>query len=404
MTEVGHRAGPVRTLPGLRAVEHRFEVPLAPGDDRRVGLFAREVRAAAHAGDERPYLLMLNGGPGMANARPERPSGWLKRAIEDFHVVLLDQRGTGLSSPVTVQTLPQVGDETAQAEYLGHFRADAIVRDAELVRGALLGGEPWTVLGQSFGGFAAVTYLSFAPEGLREALITGGLPPLEHPADDVYRATFARLDARLGVYLDRYPEDRAVWEELVARDPRLRALGNPLGMSWGPERLHYLVERAVAAPAVFEEEARQLLSHTARPLYALLHEAIYAQGTATRWAAQRVLDERGEPPLLLGEMVLPSLFADEPTLRPFAEVAELLASREDWPALYDPARLAANEVPVAAAIYREDMYVEARFSHATAVEIAGLEAWPTSEYQHDGLHVGPVLDQLLHRLRDAFGP
>ena len=75
-----------------------------------------------------------------------------------------------------------------QAEYLTHFRADAIVRDAEHIRRAL-GVERWSVLGQSFGGFCVTTYLSFAPEGLREAFITGGLPVLGRPADEVYQRT-----------------------------------------------------------------------------------------------------------------------------------------------------------------------------------------------------------------------
>jgi hypothetical protein len=48
-------------------------------------------------------------------------------------------------------------------------RADSIVRDAEVVRHALvpkdtLGGR-WTILGQSFGGFCCLTYLSIAPQG-----------------------------------------------------------------------------------------------------------------------------------------------------------------------------------------------------------------------------------------------
>jgi hypothetical protein len=64
----------------------------------------------------------------------------------------------------------------AQADYLTHFRADAIVLDAELIRRDLAGDAPWSVLGQSFGGFCTVSYLSFAPHGIREAFITGGLP------------------------------------------------------------------------------------------------------------------------------------------------------------------------------------------------------------------------------------
>jgi hypothetical protein len=36
-----------RTAPGLRLIEHRFEVPLTDEDDgRRIEVFAREVRAA----------------------------------------------------------------------------------------------------------------------------------------------------------------------------------------------------------------------------------------------------------------------------------------------------------------------------------------------------------------------
>ena len=44
---------------------------------------------------------------------------------------MLDQRGTGRSSPIG--TLPGL-TPAEQAEYLTHFRADSIVRDAELIR------------------------------------------------------------------------------------------------------------------------------------------------------------------------------------------------------------------------------------------------------------------------------
>jgi hypothetical protein len=53
--------------------------------------------------------------------------------------------------------------------HVGPCRADSIVRDAELVRKSLVPKDNydgrWSVLGQSFGGFCVVTYLSIAPEG-----------------------------------------------------------------------------------------------------------------------------------------------------------------------------------------------------------------------------------------------
>ena len=93
---------------------------------------------------------------------------------------MLDQRGTGRSSPV---------DATAAAEQVVHYRADAVVADAEWIRREL-GIDRWSVLGQSFGGFCVTRYLSASPEGLREAFITGGLPAFETPVDAVYATTF----------------------------------------------------------------------------------------------------------------------------------------------------------------------------------------------------------------------
>ncbi len=56
--------------------------------------------------------------------------------------------------------------------YLTVSRADSIVADAELVRETLLlsseaQSSHWSLLGQSFGGFCAVQYLSTAPQGKR---------------------------------------------------------------------------------------------------------------------------------------------------------------------------------------------------------------------------------------------
>ncbi|MBA3852153.1 MAG: alpha/beta fold hydrolase, partial [Chloroflexi bacterium] len=192
--------------PGVILTEREHTVPLAHGapDGRTITVFTREV--AAPGGEDRPYLLFLQGGPGHEATRPTSPpSGWLKRALQDYRVLLLDQRGTGRSTPVGRKIPGETPQE--QAEYLTHFRADSIVRDAELIRGEL-GVAQWSVLGQSFGGFTSMTYLSIAPEGLREAFITGGLSPVGRPVDDIYGATYVRLIKKNRAYFERYPGDR----------------------------------------------------------------------------------------------------------------------------------------------------------------------------------------------------
>lgn len=70
--------------------------------------------------------------------------------------------------------------------------------------------------------------------------------------------------------------------------------------------------------------------------------------------------------------------------------------------LYDPDRLAVNEVPVAAAVYHDDMYVDTEHSLATARSIRGLRAWVTNEFEHDGVRAGGsrVLDRLIAMSRD----
>ena len=155
----------------------------------KITVFTREV--AAPDGMDRPYLLFLQGGPGFEAARPTSPpSGWMKRALEDFRVLLLDQRGTGRSTPVGPHIPGNAPQD--QADYLTHFRADSIVRDAELIRKEL-GVDRWSVLGQSFGGFTSMTYLSIAPGGPARGVHHWRAVAVGRPVDDIYGATYVRL-------------------------------------------------------------------------------------------------------------------------------------------------------------------------------------------------------------------
>lgn len=402
---------------GVRSTAHRFRVPLDHKDPagEHISLFAREYSSTDHSDADAarlPWLLFLQGGPGVRGNRTTQLSGWMKAAARDFRILMLDQRGTGFSTPADSVTLPQRGTPAEQAAYLRHFRADSIVADAELMRAAL-GSAPWTVFGQSFGGFCTLSYLSLAPEGMDRALITGGLAPLAGPPEGVYRSTFRRVAARNAEYFTRYPEDRAAVtrimrhldrvEEFLPTGERLtpqrfQMVGSFLGGNTRVDALHYLLEDAFADASgadrlspVFLDQLPAVVSRRSNPLYALLHESIYCQGEASNWAALRVLAQFPEfapdapDPLLTGEMVYPWYFDEDPSLVPLKETAELIAAVDDWGPLYDVQQLAANTVPAAAAVYSDDIYVDRDLSLETAVSVRGLQVWETADFHHDGI-------------------
>ncbi len=240
------RSGPVFRQPGTVLTDHVFMVPLdheRPGGEQ-IEVFAREVAPAGRRGGDPalPWLVYFQGGPGFGSPRPFGRESWLNRALDDYRVLLLDQRGTGRSTPASRHTLGRLGTPAAQAGYLGHFRADSIVRD---------------------------------------------------------------------------------------------------------------------------------------------------DGDITL--------------LFTGEMIYPWMFETDPVLRPLRDAAGELAARDSWPRLYDPARLAASDVPAAAAVYFDDMYVPRQLSLPTAAAVRGLRPWVTNEYQHDGLGTssGAVLDRLIALARGA---
>jgi pimeloyl-ACP methyl ester carboxylesterase len=399
-------------IPGLVLTDHEFTAPLrySEPEGERITLFAREV--ASPEGRDRPFLVFLQGGPGMEAPRPTAhpwaPS-WLERALQDYRVLMLDQRGTGRSAAVAA--LDKMSPEE-QAGYLACFRADSIIDDAELVRNGLA-VERWSVLGQSFGGFCVLRYLSSAPGALAEAFLTGGLPPVGRHPDEVYRATYARTLERCRRYYERYPADRErvrqlqTWmeenEAILPNGDRLtarmfRQLGWMLGMSDGAEKLHYVLELPTGSRAFLHDVEEDLPPFSRNPLYAVIHESSYSDGAVTNWSAARLQPEEygEEPELFTGEHVFPWMFEDYGALRPLREAADLLA-RHDWPCLYEPARLRSCEVPAAAAIYADDMYVERSFSEETAALVPSMRTWLTNEYEHNGLRAdgARVLDRLI---------
>ena len=364
-----------------------------------------------------PALLYLQGGPGFP--APRQRFEWVSHALErGYQVVLLDQRGTGRSTRIDSAT-----PELIRTDVLASLRADEIVADAEALREEM-GLDRWDVLGQSFGGFCLMHYLAAHPDSVGRALFTGGVPSIGEGADEVYRATFAKLKRRHLQFDEAYPDAermvREVCRHLEAQEEllptgerlsarRLRTVGIELGREGGFESLARLFEAPFhpngRLRTDFLAEVGERVSFAKGPLYAAVHESIYG-GTvpgATNWAAERVSRELAgfhpdaspddEEFYLTGEHIFPFQFDEDPALRPFTQVAHELAEKEDWANLYAGLH---GDYDAYAAVYTDDIFVPRELSLQTASAI-GAQVFETDAYHHDGLrrHGAAVLGRLL---------
>ena len=436
-------------------------------------------------------ILYLQGGPGFGAPTPvaglSLTESWASEALTHYsRIILMDQRGTGRSTPITKQRLeqdfanlflldekdtPDLPSLDAMQEsfpnefsavkralqeathFMTQFRADNIVLDAEEIKDALLlppssdddVPRPYgCALGQSYGGFCLMTYLSQITHPPRICLFTGGIAPMLTPVDQVYDATWERVKERSLRYYDAYPGDIPVVKKIVAalvEKPAILPSGSVLtarrflqvGLALGGSpssfaSLHRLFSSAFLDPddddnttftRAFLKAMDSEQSFDDHPIYFLLHESIYADAggssaCATNWAAHRAYESRvqrpsewdyrltsalnsdARPTLLFGEMVFPWMAHGD-----FAELsgvgmrslAQDLAEKTDWGPLYDKdqMRMALKDGSIsraAAAVYYEDMYVDFDASMAVTKRGAPLEKckiWVSNEYQHSGL-------------------
>ncbi|MGW6200534.1 alpha/beta fold hydrolase [Kribbella sp. NPDC055110] len=416
------------TIPGMHVREHSVEVPLDwadPGES--ITVFTRELIDPTRKDEDLPCLLFLQGGPGGKGPRPTGVSGWIEHALKKYRVVLMDQRGTGRSTPVSGRRMASMTAEEG-ADYLACFRADSIVADAEHLRKTVFKGNRWSTLGQSYGGFLTLTYLSKAPDALTACYVTGGLASLDPSAAEVYRRTYPRVAAKNREFYRRYPHNvervGRIADGLAESDVRLpdgdrltvrrlQSLGIDFGMKPGYERIHWLIDEAFDGDELSDGFLGQVLassSYLDGPLFAALQESIYGSGDgATGWAAEAErarhpeFAEDARPLLFTGEMMYPWMFEEIRGLRPFQGAVEVLAQRPRWPELYDLERLAANDVPVAAAVYFDDMYVDSGLQLDTAHRVGNVQAWVTNEYEHDGLGTQRVFERLTELVASVGG-
>nr|WP_216619246.1 MULTISPECIES: alpha/beta fold hydrolase [Vibrio] len=406
--------------------QHYFELPLdyQAKDGQQIQVFAREVVDLAKDSQELPWLVYFQGGPGFPSPRVSGESGWMKRALQNYRVLLLDQRGTGNSTVISHETLAHLSPEQ-QAEYLTHFRADNIVRDAEAIR-EQFGVKQWSTIGQSFGGFCTLSYLSLFPKSLQRCYVTGGIPSIEREADDVYRATYKRVEDKNRAFFAQFPQAQAMCREIsdyllnnevklpngqVFTVEQFQLIGINLGAGEANLPMYFTLESAFVEANgkkqlsySFLNQMQQEQGYLTNPIYAILHESIYCQGTASNWSAHRVREQyphfnyqSGSEFWFTGEMVYPWMFDQLETLKPLREAANILAEKSDWGTLYNAAQLSKNTVPMACAVYADDMYVELDYSRETLANIPNSKAWITNEYEHNGLRADGerIVDKLM---------
>ncbi|KAK4226122.1 proline iminopeptidase [Podospora fimiseda] len=445
----------------LHITELYFQVPLdhANPQGRQLRLFGRLVRKddrpiipltpdEIEARDKKPYLVYLEGGPGFGIPEPQNLSFTRYALSKGYQLLLLDYRGTGVSSPVDARIVSLNQDTPqGQADYLSFFRADNIVKDLEAVRQTLLPSpsSTWSIFGQSFGGFVCLTYLSFYPSSLREVFITGGLAPIKRTALEVYTALFKKVIERNEAYYNKYPEDivrvKTITKHLIDNDPprklpgggtftleRFLSFGIGFGQHGGLDSVHTLILRLFTEltnqkdfTVATLQAAEKQIPLDANPIYAFLHEPIYCNGPgqSADFAAFRAgqalpqytwlnkeqqksfITSSDEPIYFTGEMIFPSYYESFYNLRYVTKAAEILAKKNDWPELYDIEQLQKNEVPVYAVSYVDDIYVDFVFARETARTVKGIKVYETNQMYHNALRAKTdEVIQKLFKMRD----
>lgn len=186
------------SLPALRggsAIDAqctRFEVPEDPArpDGRQVSLNIAWLPATQEADATDDPVLFLAGGPGQAAVESfPMVAPAFAEARKQRHVILVDQRGTGESNPLTCPLVEEVQPDLAvwvreveacrdtlskKADLIRYTTTDA-VRDLEAVRRAI-GAPRVNLVGVSYGTRVAQQYAMRHPQATRSIVLDSPVP------------------------------------------------------------------------------------------------------------------------------------------------------------------------------------------------------------------------------------
>jgi pimeloyl-ACP methyl ester carboxylesterase len=188
-------------------------------------------------------LFLLAGGPGQAATSLAPFAAQLIDVRRERDIVLLDQRGTGRSSPLDcaafaadddlaaalqLDPVPKASACAAELAAKGvdaaQYTTAAFVADLDAARAAL-GYDRINLWGGSYGTRAALEYLRRHAVHVRSAVLDGVAPPRISTVVDVWTARDAALSAVIGA-CGQSPACRAAHPDLAAT---LAAIGDELG-------------------------------------------------------------------------------------------------------------------------------------------------------------------------------
>ncbi len=235
-------------------------------------------------------LFMLAGGPGQAATGLGPFAAGLVEVRRNRDIVLVDQRGTGRSSPLdcaawrhqdgidaAIETDPVpkaqacAGELAARGVDPAQYTTAASVADLDELRGAL-GYDRINVWGGSYGSRLALEYLRRHPARVRSLVLDGVVPPRVTPLLDVWPTREAALAAVLAAC--------AASPACAAAHPDPGAALAAIGAHLGPEgREVALVDPRTGAPRKLRLTPDQVIAAVQAPLYvpelaSLLPEAI----------------------------------------------------------------------------------------------------------------------------------
>jgi len=179
-------------------------------DGRKLRIFAAVLPANTLTPKDDP-LLILAGGPGQAASYLAPFAARLAELRRTRDIVLIDQRGTGRSSPLTCQAFRPRDDDVfetdpvprarqcaqelaAQGVDAAQYTTTTWLADLEAMRSAL-GYARWNLWGGSYGSRVAQAYLRRHPDAVRTVTLDGVAPPDMVITLDVWHTREAALDA-----------------------------------------------------------------------------------------------------------------------------------------------------------------------------------------------------------------